>query len=98
MTAVRQLVPTPELDPKLLISQIKAALIQLDEQVQQESFRQKLSEKPITKAEAAEFLRISYKIFERRLADGHYPAKLIHRDNGTMLFFESELTQYLKSL
>ncbi len=54
-------------------------------------------DKLITKAEAAKFLRVSYKTFERRLGNGHYPSWLIHWDDGTMLFLPSQLVQFVKT-
>jgi excisionase family DNA binding protein len=55
-------------------------------------------EQTFTKQEAADYLKIKYKTFERRLSNGHYPAKLIHRDGGIMLFLKSELTEFIKTI
>jgi hypothetical protein len=57
-----------------------------------------MSDKTLTKQEAADFLKIKYRTFERRLKRNHYPAKLIHRDGSTILFLESELINYVKGL
>jgi excisionase family DNA binding protein len=71
-----------------------------DEQLQILAFtianRIKVGEETFTKQEAADYLKIKYKTFERRLVSGHYPAKLIHRDGGTMIFLKSELTEFIK--
>jgi hypothetical protein len=56
------------------------------------------SETLYTKQEAADFLKISYKTFERRLNSGHYPNDIVHKDGGTMLFVKSELVKHVKSL
>lgn len=57
-----------------------------------------IGEKLLTKEQAAKELKITYKTFERRLSSGHYPARIIHRDGGTMLFIHSEIIKYVASL
>jgi hypothetical protein len=52
----------------------------------------------MTKDEAAAFLKIKYKTFERRLSRGHYPASIEHWDGGTLLFIKSEILKYVASL
>lgn len=52
----------------------------------------------MTKQEAADFLKVNYKTFERRLNSGHYPEKIKHWDGGTLLFVKSEILKYVKSL
>lgn len=55
-----------------------------------------VADKLLTKDEAATMLKITYRTFERRLSSGHYPARLIHWDKGTMLFLPSELVEFVK--
>jgi excisionase family DNA binding protein len=52
----------------------------------------------LTKQEAADFLKVKYRTFERRISAGHYPTTIIHRDGGTLLFVKSEILKYVKSL
>jgi hypothetical protein len=51
----------------------------------------------LTKAEAAEYLRIEYRTLEKRLKSGVYPARLIHRVDGSIYFLASELLEFVKS-
>lgn len=60
--------------------------------------KMKLSEDPLTKDEAAMYFRISIKTLEQRIKDGKLPTSLIHRNQGTVLFYKSELETYVKSL
>lgn len=53
-------------------------------------------EKPLTKKEAASYLFINPKTLESRIRSGAIPAKMVHRNGGTMYFFPSELEQLLK--
>lgn len=53
-------------------------------------------ERPLTKDAAAEYLSISVRTFDQRIADGKIPTKLIHRNGGTPYFFASELEAFLK--
>jgi len=50
-----------------------------------------------TKQEAADFMKLAYKTFERRLNSGHYPENIKHWDGGTLLFVKSELIKYVKT-
>lgn len=62
------------------------------------SARIKAGDELMTKQEAADFLKVKYKTFERRLASKHYPASIMHRDGGTLLFIKSEIIKYVKEL
>jgi hypothetical protein len=59
-------------------------------------------EKPLTKKEAADYLNMSYRTFERRISGPlkTLPDDIIHKDpvSGQLYFFPSELNEYLKSL
>jgi hypothetical protein len=51
----------------------------------------------LTKAEAAEYLRIEYRTLEKRLQKKVYPARLIHRVDGSIYFLASELLEFVKT-
>lgn len=55
-------------------------------------------EEPIDKEGAARFLKIHVKTLERKLKSGAIPTKVIHRIDGLIYFFPSELNQFIKSL
>jgi excisionase family DNA binding protein len=57
----------------------------------------KTHENPITKQEAAEYLRISYRTFDEKVKEGIIPASLLHRIDGTILLYKDELEPYVKS-
>lgn len=75
---------------------------QLDRLIQramQEGFQQgqkKSYEKPLTKKEAAAFLRINPWTMDRRFKTNKLPASLRHVVDGSIYFFASELQEFLK--
>lgn len=60
------------------------------------SLKSHMVEKPLTRREAADFLKIKLSAFQNRINRGDIPAKLIHKNGGTPYFFASELEQFLK--
>lgn len=97
MIAARQIQMHPEPTAQILIAQMESLLAQLKTAAEHQSFVKLPTEKPLTKQEAADHLRIEYKTLERKLSKGKLPAKLIHRVDGTMLFYASELNEFIKS-
>lgn len=53
-------------------------------------------EKPLTKKEAADYMRIHIKVFNKRFKTGALPANLRHYVDGTILFFASELEAFIR--
>lgn len=54
-------------------------------------------EKPLTRIEAAEYLRIGLTAFNNRIRSGAIPKKYLHKNGGTTYFYASELQQLLKT-
>ena len=53
-------------------------------------------EKPLTREEAAAFLRIEPATLDRRIKSGVLPATLRHYNGGTIYFFASELENFIR--
>lgn len=53
-------------------------------------------ERPLTKKEAASYMRLHIKVFNKRFKDGVLPATLRHYNGGTIYFFASELEDFIK--
>lgn len=53
-------------------------------------------EKPLTREEAAAYMRIDPVTLDRRLRKGTLPMSLRHHNGGTLYFFASELEAFLK--
>jgi excisionase family DNA binding protein len=60
--------------------------------------KMKTIEDPITKTEAAKYLKITYRTLNRKIDEGVIPTSLLHRIDGTILLYKSELEAYVKSL
>lgn len=72
-----------------LIAEIKAVVIE-------EMGKKNGAEKPMTREEAANYMRISPTTFDRRLKNGTLPIGLRHINGGNIYFFASELEAELK--
>lgn len=53
-------------------------------------------EQPILIEEAAEHCRVSARTFRRYISIGYVPSNIIHRVGGGMLFYRSELNEWIK--
>jgi len=53
-------------------------------------------EKPLTREEAAAFLRITARTLDNRIKSNVLPTDLRHYNGGTIYFFASELEAFLK--
>lgn len=53
-------------------------------------------EKPLTKQEAADYLRVHVTTFEARIRNRKLPLSLRHINGGTTYFFASELEAFIK--
>jgi hypothetical protein len=53
-------------------------------------------EKPLTYQGAADYLGIHVNTLYKRIRTGHYPSSIVHKDDGTVHFFASELYQFIK--
>lgn len=62
-----------------------------------ESLKSHLTEKPLSKKEAADYLQITPRAFASRMKSGAIPPRLVHRNGGSLYFFASELQQLLKA-
>lgn len=62
----------------------------------EEFSKKKVIEKPMTREEAANYMRISPTTFDRRLKNGTLPMALRHINGGNIYFFASELEAELK--
>jgi hypothetical protein len=75
---------------------------QLDKLIQkaiQEGFekgQKRTIEKPLTKQEAANYLRISLSTLDERFRSQALPTSLRHYNGGTIYFFASELEAFIK--
>jgi hypothetical protein len=58
--------------------------------------QKKTIEPPLTKEAAAKFMRLSVRQFDAKFKEGKLPAKLRRTKTGTIYFFASELSDYLK--
>lgn len=58
--------------------------------------KSKIAEKPLTREEAAAFLRIDSTTLDRRFRNGTLPKSLRHFNGGTLYFFASELEAHIK--
>jgi len=58
--------------------------------------KQKTFERPLTREEAAKYLRITPITLDRRFRDGKLPLSLRHVNAGSTYFFASELELHLK--
>jgi hypothetical protein len=56
----------------------------------------KKEEKPLTKKEAADHLRIGRTALDNRINNGSIPSKYVHKNGGTVYFYASELNELLK--
>ncbi len=63
-----------------------------------ESIKASMVERPISFTQAAEHLILTESGFKKRIQRKKFPAKYIHKKDGTLYFFPSELNEYIKSL
>ena len=60
------------------------------------SIKGMMVEKPMTYQEAADFLNIHVNTLYKRIREGNIPSTLVHKTNGSVYFFPSELHQFIK--
>jgi excisionase family DNA binding protein len=63
---------------------------------QVETIKGSVIEKPMCVKEAADYLRIAERTLYARIQSGAIPSNLVHRVDGSVYFFPSELCQFIK--